>query len=51
MFEHVQRKCPLKRNIEGEDVGRTAVYLLSDSSFGVTGENVYVDAGFNIVGV
>lgn len=51
MFEHVQRKSPLKRNIEGEDVGRTALYLLSDLSSGVTGENLYVDAGFNIVGV
>jgi enoyl-[acyl-carrier protein] reductase I len=51
MFDHVQRKSPLKRNIEGEDVGRTAVYLLSDLSSGVTGENIFVDAGFNIVGV
>lgn len=51
MFEHVQRKSPLKRNIEGEEVGRTAVYLASDLSAGVTGETLYVDAGFNIVGV
>lgn len=51
MFEHVQRKSPLRRNIEGEDVGRTALYLLSDLSSGVTGENIFVDAGFNIVGV
>jgi enoyl-[acyl-carrier protein] reductase I len=51
MFDHVQRKSPLKRNIEGEDVGRTALYLLSDLSSGVTGETLYVDAGFNIVGV
>lgn len=51
MFDHVQRKAPLKRNIDGDEVGRTAVYLLSDLSSGVTGENIYVDSGFNIVGL
>jgi enoyl-[acyl-carrier protein] reductase I len=51
MFSHVERKSPLRRNIEGDEVGRTAVYLLSDLSSGVTGENIFVDAGFNIVGL
>ncbi len=51
MFAHTERKAPLKRNIEGDEVGRTAVYLLSDLSSGVTGENIYVDSGFNIVGL
>ena len=51
MFDHVQRKAPLKRNIDPDEVGKTAVYLLSDLSSGVTGENVYVDAGFNTVGL
>jgi enoyl-[acyl-carrier protein] reductase I len=51
MFEHVQRKSPLRRNIDGDDVARTAVYLLSDLSSGVTGETLYVDGGYNIVGV
>jgi len=51
MFEHQQNKAPLKRNITGEEVGDTAVYLLSDLSSGVTGEIIYVDAGFNIVGL
>jgi len=51
MFAHVERKAPLQRNISGEEVGKTAVYLLSDLSSGVTGENVYVDGGFNTVGV
>ena len=51
MFEHTERKAPLKRNIDGDEVGRTAVYLLSDLSSGVTGENIYVDAGFNSVGL
>jgi enoyl-[acyl-carrier protein] reductase I len=51
VFEHVQRKSPLRRNIEGDDVGKTAVYLLSDLSSGVTGENIFVDSGYNIVGI
>ena len=37
MFAHVERKAPLHRNVDGEDVGKTAVYLLSDLSSGVTG--------------
>jgi enoyl-[acyl-carrier protein] reductase I len=51
MFEHVTRKSPLKRNIEPDEVGKTAVYLLSDLSSGVTGENIHVDSGFSIVGL
>ena len=51
MFTHVERKSPLKRNIDADEVGKTAVYLLSDLSSGVTGENIYVDSGFNIVGL
>ncbi len=51
MFEHTTRKAPLRRNIEPDEVGKTAVYLLSDLSSGVTGENLFVDAGYNIVGL
>jgi enoyl-[acyl-carrier protein] reductase I len=51
MFAHTERKAPLKRNIEGDEVGKTALYLLSDLSSGVTGENIYVDCGFNTVGI
>jgi enoyl-[acyl-carrier protein] reductase I len=51
MFSHVEKKAPLKRNIDGDEVGRAAVFLLSDLSSGITGENVYVDAGFNTVGL
>ena len=43
--------APLRSNITIEDVGRTAVYLASDLSNAVTGEVIYVDGGFNIVGV
>ena len=51
MFEHQEKKSALRRNITGEEVGDTAVYLLSDMSTAVTGEIIYVDAGYNIVGL
>ncbi len=51
MFEHQQRKASLRRNIEGSEVGDTAVYLLSDLSSAVTGETIHVDAGFSIIGL
>ena len=43
--------APLRRNISIEDVGKTALYLASDLSSAVTGEVIYVDAGFSIMGV
>jgi enoyl-[acyl-carrier protein] reductase I len=51
MFEWVERKAPLRRNVDAAEVGKAAVYLVSDLSSGVTGENIYVDAGFNTVGL
>jgi enoyl-[acyl-carrier protein] reductase I len=43
--------APLRANISIDDVGRSAVYLASDLSSAVTGEVLYVDGGFNIMGV
>jgi enoyl-[acyl-carrier protein] reductase I len=43
--------APLRRNVTLEDVGGAAVYLASGLSAGVTGEVIYVDAGFSILGV
>ncbi len=43
--------APLRANITPEDVGRTAVYLAGDLSNAVTGEVIYVDGGFNVLGV
>ncbi len=51
MLESTPIKAPLRRNVEGHDVGGTAAYLVSDLSSGVTGENVYVDCGVSTVGV
>ena len=42
---------PLRRSVTIEEVGDTAVYLVSDLSRGVTGEIHHVDAGYNIVGM
>lgn len=42
---------PLRRNVTIDDVGRSALYLLSDLGSGVTGENLHVDAGYHIVGM
>ncbi len=42
---------PLKRNTTLEDVGGTALYLLSDLSKGVTGETIHVDSGYHVVGM
>ncbi|HWM47413.1 MAG TPA: enoyl-ACP reductase FabI [Xanthobacteraceae bacterium] len=42
---------PLRRNVTAEEVGDTAMYLLSDLSRGVTGEIHHVDAGYHIVGM
>ncbi len=43
--------APLRAHISIEDVGKTALYLASDLSSAVTGELIYVDGGFNILGV
>lgn len=48
--KQVEEKAPLRRNVEGADVGNTAVWLVSDLSAGVTGETIYVDCGINIIG-
>jgi enoyl-[acyl-carrier protein] reductase I len=42
---------PLRRNVSIEDVGKSALYLLSDLASGVTGENLHVDAGYHVVGM
>jgi enoyl-[acyl-carrier protein] reductase I len=46
-----QYNSPLKRNVTLEDVGGSAVYLLSDLSSGVSGEVHHVDCGYHIVGM
>jgi enoyl-[acyl-carrier protein] reductase I len=49
MFSFQKAHAPLRRNVSLEDIGGSALYLLSDLSGGVTGEIHYVDAGYNII--
>ena len=51
MFGYQRDNAPLRRAITIEDVGGTALYLASDLSRQVTGEVIYVDGGFSILGV
>lgn len=46
---HAER-APLKRNVDVNEVGETAVFLASDAAAGITGETIYVDCGYNIMG-
>lgn len=51
MYKHFADMSPLRENITIDDVGNAAVFLASDLSTRITGETLYVDSGFNIVGV
>ena len=51
MLSHIAEKAPLKRNVEAREVGSTALFLVSDLSSAITGETIYVDCGFNIMGI
>jgi enoyl-[acyl-carrier protein] reductase I len=46
---HAER-APLKRNVDAAEVGATAAFLLSEGGSGITGETIYVDCGYNIMG-
>jgi enoyl-[acyl-carrier protein] reductase I len=50
MLKSHAERAPLKRNVEVNEVGDTALYLASDLSTGITGETIYVDCGYNIMG-
>jgi enoyl-[acyl-carrier protein] reductase I len=51
MAHEVEQRSPLKRAMRPEEVGRMAAALLSDLGSGVTGQTVYVDMGYNVVGL
>lgn len=51
MYRQFAQLAPLRQNITIEDVGNTAVYLCSDLSSKTTGQIVFVDSGYNIMGV
>ncbi len=51
VFKWQGQHAPLRRNVALEDIGGAGVYLMSDLSAGVTGEVMYVDAGYNVIGM
>lgn len=50
MLKSHAERAPLKRNVDVKEVGATGVFLASDASSGITGEVIYVDCGYNIMG-
>lgn len=51
MLNHVEKNAPLRRNITIEDVGNASAFMCSDLAAGITGEVVYVDSGYNTIGM
>ncbi len=51
MLDHVEKNSPLRRNVTIQEVGDTASFLASDGASGITGQVLYVDSGFNIIGM
>jgi enoyl-[acyl-carrier protein] reductase I len=51
VFRHSEEQAPLGRNPDIDEVGKAAVYLVSDLSSGVTGETHYADGGYHHIGV
>ncbi len=50
LLDSMAQKSPLRRNVDQADVGNAALFLLSDLGRGVTGQTLYVDAGYSIMG-
>jgi len=50
MLKSHAERAPLKRNVDPAEVGGTAAFLLSDAGSAITGETIYVDCGYNIMG-
>ncbi len=50
LLEHVEKVSPLRRNVTIDDVGNAAAFMCSDLALGITGEVLYVDAGYNRIG-
>jgi enoyl-[acyl-carrier protein] reductase I len=50
MLKTQVERAPLKRNVDPGEVGGTAAFLLSDAGSGITGETIFVDCGYNIMG-
>ena len=51
MFKHYEAHAPLKRNVTPEELGATGVFLASDGAAAITGQVMYVDCGYEIMGM
>jgi enoyl-[acyl-carrier protein] reductase I len=51
MLRYTEERTPLRRNVDQDEIGQTALWLCSDHASGITGEVVHVDAGYNILGM
>ena len=51
MLKHYEANAPLKRNVEPEELGHTGVFLASDGGAAITGQVLYVDCGYQIMGM
>jgi enoyl-[acyl-carrier protein] reductase I len=51
MIKHASERSPLPRPIEAEEVANTTVFLCSPLASAITGQIVYVDCGYNVMGV
>jgi enoyl-[acyl-carrier protein] reductase I len=51
IIEHVEQSAPLRRNVTIDEVGNTSAFLCSSLASGITGEVIYVDAGYNTAGL
>lgn len=51
MLDHCAQHAPLKRNVELNELGSTGLFLASDGSSAITGQTLYVDSGYSIMGM
>jgi enoyl-[acyl-carrier protein] reductase I len=51
MFKHYEAHAPLKRNVLPEELGATGAFLASDGAAAITGQVIYVDSGYQIMGM
>ena len=51
MLKHYQERAPLKRSCDSAELGETGVFLASDGAAAITGQVIYVDGGYQIMGI
>ena len=51
ILDHIAQRAPLRRNITADEVGDVCAFLASSMSRGITGSTIYVDGGYNIMGL